>query len=51
MKTAIDRQANAAVGRTAGERSEFSKPQLDQIEAEFSAILGRAVQEVFNGSR
>ena len=51
LKAAIDRQANAAVGRTAGERSEFSKPQLDQIEAEFSAILDRAVQEVFNGSR
>jgi hypothetical protein len=51
LKAAIDRQANAAVGRTAGERSEFSKPQLDKIDAEFSTILDRAVQEVFNGSR
>jgi superfamily II DNA or RNA helicase len=50
MKAAIDRQANAAVGRKTGERSEFSKPQLDQIEAEFLAILGRAIQEVFDGS-
>jgi len=51
LKAAIDRQANTAVGRKAGERSEFSKPQLDQIEAEFVAIVERAVQEVFNGSR
>lgn len=51
LKAAIDRQANTAVGRKAGERSEFSKSQLEQIEADFAAIVEKAVQEVFNGSR
>ncbi len=50
MKSAIDRQANAAVGRKVGERSDFTRLQLDQIEAEFAAIVGRAVQEVFNAA-
>lgn len=50
MKSAIDRQVNAAVGRKAGERSEFTRPQLDEIDKDFPAILERAVQEVFSGT-
>ena len=50
MKTAIDRQANAAAGRKAGERSEFTRPQLDEIDRNFAMIVERAVQEVFDVS-
>jgi hypothetical protein len=50
MKSAIDRQVNTAVGRRAGERSEFTRPQLDEIEKNFAAIVEKAVQEVFNGA-
>ncbi|MGH9397264.1 MAG: helicase-related protein [Terriglobia bacterium] len=48
MKAAIDRQVNAAVGRKAGERRDFTRPQLDQINSEFAAIVQQAVREVFN---
>ncbi len=48
LKSAIDRQVNAAVGRNVGERSDFTRPQLDEIEKNFAAIVERAVQEVFN---
>jgi hypothetical protein len=48
LKSAIDRQANAAVGRNVGERSDFTRLQLDEIEKNFAAIVERAVQEVFN---
>ena len=48
MKAAIDRYANAAVGRKAGERKDFTRPQIDQIESDFGAIVERAVQGVFN---
>jgi hypothetical protein len=50
MKSAIDRHVATAVGRKPGQRSEYTQPQLDQIDAEFNAIVGRAVQEVFNAS-
>jgi len=50
MKSAIDRHVATAVGRKSGQRSEYTQPQLDQIDAEFNAIVGRAVQEVFNAS-
>jgi len=50
MKSAIDRQANTAAGRNVGERSEFTQPQLDQIDSDFAAIVERAVQEVFNAA-
>lgn len=48
MKAAIDRQANTAVGRQTGERSDFTRAQLDEIDKDFVAIVARAVQEVFN---
>ena len=50
LKSAIDRQADAAVGRNLGERSDFTRPQLDEIEDKFAAIVDRAVQEVFNAA-
>jgi hypothetical protein len=50
MKSAIDRQANAAVGRKVGERSDFTRLQLDEIDSNFAAIVDRAVQEVFNAA-
>jgi superfamily II DNA or RNA helicase len=48
MKAAIDRHVNTAVGRKTGERSDFTRQQLEQIDTDFSAILERAIQEVFN---
>jgi superfamily II DNA or RNA helicase len=50
IKSAIDRHVNSAVGRSAGERNEFSRPLLDQIEREFANIVEKAVQEVFGGA-
>lgn len=50
VKAAIDRQVNAAVGRQAGERHEFTRPELDAINDDFAGIVQRAVQEVFNAA-
>ncbi len=50
LKAAIDRQVNAAVGRTSRQRHEFTRPELDQIEADFSNIVALAIREVFNGN-
>lgn len=49
LKAAIDRHVNAAVGQKVGERSGFTRHQLDQIDKDFTAIVQRAVQEVFDG--
>lgn len=50
LKSAIDRQVNAAVGRQSGERHEFTRPELDQIEQDFAGIVERAIEEVFGAS-
>jgi DNA or RNA helicases of superfamily II len=50
MKAAIDRQVNAFVGRNAGERSEFTRTELEEIERNFQTIVQRAVQEVLDGN-
>jgi len=50
LKAAIDRQVNAAVGHTSGQRHEFTRPQLDQIDAEFTNIVSAAVREIFDGN-
>ena len=50
LKTAIDRQVNAAVGRQFRERHEFTRPEMDQIELDFTGIVERAVQEVFGAA-
>ncbi|VWX58805.1 DEAD/DEAH box helicase [Burkholderiales bacterium 8X] len=49
LKAAIDRQVNAAVGHAGGKRSEFSRPELDKIEASFTDLVAAAVGEVFDG--
>jgi len=49
MKSAIDRQLNATVGRSAGQRHEFSRAELDQIDQGFTDIVANAVNEVFDG--
>lgn len=49
MKAAIDRQINVTVGRGAGQRHEFSRAELDQIDQGFAAIAANAVNEVFDG--
>lgn len=50
MKSAIDRQVNAAIGRTSRQRHEFSRMELDQIDAEFHNIVAAAEREVFDGN-
>lgn len=50
LKSAIDRHVNTAVGRTSGQRHEFSRAELDQINEEFVNIVATAVHEVFDGN-
>lgn len=49
LKAAIDRQVNAAVGRNSRQRHDFSRAELDQIDAKFGNIVATTVREVFNG--
>jgi superfamily II DNA or RNA helicase len=49
VKSAIDRQANARTGRGSGQRRDFSREELDLIEADFDGAAARAVAEVFGG--
>ena len=48
VKSAIDRRINESVGRAAGERSELSREQLDQINSNFAELIAAAEQEVFD---
>lgn len=48
LKSAIDRQVNAAVGRQSGERHEFTRQELEKIERDFPQIIERVIKEVFN---
>lgn len=50
LKAAIDRQINAAVGRTSGQRQEFSRAELDQVDHQFTALVAAACAEVFDGN-
>lgn len=50
LKAAIDRQVNTAAGRSNGQRHEFSRAELDQIDAGFTEIVNAAVRVVFNGN-
>ncbi len=50
LKSAIDRQVNAAVGRTRAQRHQFTRPDLDQIDQDFPAIVEQAVEEVFRAA-
>lgn len=49
LKSAIDRQINALVGRARGERHEFSRNELEQINEAFDHLTDRASNEVFDG--
>lgn len=49
LKAAIDGQINQAVGRGAGERHEFTRSELETIDARFSELVAAAVTEVFDG--
>ncbi len=46
VKSAIDRAIAKSVGRKLGERSDYTRPQLDQINENFPAIVDEALQEV-----
>jgi len=50
LKSAIDRHVNSAVGRGVGERSDFTRPQLEQIDKDWAVIVQQAVQEVFGAA-
>jgi hypothetical protein len=50
LKSAIDRHVNAAAGRTGRQRHEFSRAELEHIDAGFSDIVAAAVREVFDGN-
>jgi superfamily II DNA or RNA helicase len=49
LKAAIDRRINELVGRNSGERSEFSRQQLDLIDGQFDDLVRQIVQQVING--
>jgi hypothetical protein len=49
LKAAIDRAINSAVSRGTGQRQEFTRAQLDQIEAEFNNIVATVTQEILDG--
>jgi hypothetical protein len=49
LKSAIDRQVNASVGQAGGQRHEFTRSQLEQIEANFMQLVAQAEKEVFGG--
>jgi hypothetical protein len=49
LKTAIDRQVNNAARRQGGQRHEFTRAELDQIDAGFADMVAAAVREVFDG--
>lgn len=48
LKSAIDRQVNAAVGRQSGERHEFTRQELEKIKRDFPQIAERAIKGVFD---
>ncbi|MGA0596912.1 DEAD/DEAH box helicase [Enterovirga sp. CN4-39] len=49
LKSAIDRQIQTLLGVGPGERSELSQQQLNDVNAQFGALVARAVTEVFGG--
>jgi DNA-binding transcriptional MerR regulator len=49
LKAAIDQQVNQAVGRAAGERSDFTRADLDTIAARFPELSEAVQREVFDG--
>lgn len=49
VKAAIDRLIAAEVGRSIGERAEFTRAELDTIDQRFYELLEAAQSEVFDG--
>lgn len=47
LKSAIDRQVHTLLGVGTGERSELSQEQIDDVNAQFDALVARAMTEVF----
>lgn len=47
---AIQNQVNTTISQTNGQRHEFTHPELETIDTNFSSILALAVQEVFSGN-
>lgn len=47
LKSAIDRQVAALLGRGPGERHELVSSELDRVDAEFERLVARAAEEVF----
>ncbi len=47
MMSSLHRNVNETVGRKSGERDEFTRQQLDQIDAEWDIIVEKAVKETF----
>lgn len=50
LKAAIDRKVNNLVGRASGQRSDFTRTELDQIDAAFEALVAEASEEVFSAA-
>ena len=50
LKAAIDGQVNGAVGHPPGDRHKLTRVELEQIDRDFSDIVERAVQEVFDAA-
>ncbi|WP_034630267.1 DEAD/DEAH box helicase [Desulfotruncus alcoholivorax] len=48
VKAAIDRKINGLVGHGTGERSEFSRAELDSIDREFERLVLEVEEEIFN---
>lgn len=49
VKAAVDKTANAAVGRGPKERSEFSQAEIDLITERLDSIVAEVEGEVFGG--
>lgn len=50
MKAAIDRRVNSVVGRGSGERHDFSRDELEQINQAFADVVAAAINEVIDGN-
>jgi DNA-binding transcriptional MerR regulator len=49
VKAALDNLVNAAVGKKTGERHDFTRPELDTIDARFAELVQSVEKELFNG--
>jgi superfamily II DNA or RNA helicase len=49
VKSAIDRKCNELIGRSSGQRHEFTQHELDNINENLDSILATVEMELFNG--